>query len=50
MKQITPENACDILLVSQQYSANLLKSISMDFIIKNISKIYKTKEYEKLES
>lgn len=49
MKYISLETVCDLVVIAQKHNANELKKSCIDYLMKNISKIYGTKEYEKLE-
>jgi len=46
---IKEENACEILEIAQKFSGTELKNQCMSYIIGNFSKIYGTKQYERLE-
>ena len=43
------KNVCKLLELAHKYQSFELKSHSMNFITKNFSEIYGTKEYETLE-
>lgn len=49
VKYISLETVCDLVVIAQKHNANELKKSCIDYLMKNISKIYGTKEYEKLE-